>query len=93
MSVTTGRLDRLLKRSALAVLLLVHGDRDALIPLVHSESLARKAPSARLVVIAGAAHSDLHKFASYQAALADALGALRSSRRSARVDLKVKVVN
>ncbi len=58
-------------------LLLVHGDQDALIPLGHSESLARKAPSARLVVIADAAHADVHKFASYQAALADALGARR----------------
>jgi hypothetical protein len=53
--------------------LLVHGDRDALIPLAHSEFLARKAPSARLVVIPGAAHADIHKFAGYQAALADAL--------------------
>lgn len=53
-------------------LLLIHGDRDALIPLAHSESLARRAPSARLVVISGAAHADVHKFASYQAALADA---------------------
>ncbi len=58
-------------------LLLVHGDRDALIPLAHSESLARNAPSARLVVIPGAAHADVHKFASYQAALADALDAPR----------------
>lgn len=53
--------------------LLVHGDRDALIPLAHSESLVRKAPSARLVVIAGAAHADVHEFARYQATLAEAL--------------------
>jgi hypothetical protein len=58
-------------------LLLLHGDRDALIPLAHSESLARKASSAQLVIIPGAAHADVHKFANYQAALADALGAPR----------------
>ena len=60
-----------------APLLLVHGDQDALIPLAHSESLAQRASSARLVVIAGAAHADVHKFDSYQAALAEALGARR----------------
>lgn len=58
-------------------LLLVHGDQDPLIPLAHSEALARRAPSARLVVIPGAAHADVHRFASYQAALAGALGAPR----------------
>ncbi len=45
-------------------LLLVHGDPDALIPLAHGESLARKAPSARLVLIPATGHSDVHNFAS-----------------------------
>lgn len=53
--------------------LLVHGDQDRLIPLAHSQALARQAPQARLVVIPGAAHDDVHRFASYQAVLARAL--------------------
>lgn len=55
--------------------LLVHGDQDRLIPLAHSQALARQAPQARLVVIPGAAHDDVHRFASYQAVLARALSA------------------
>lgn len=54
-------------------LLLIHGDRDALIPMAQSEALARQAASARLVVIPGAAHADVHRFARHQTALAEAL--------------------
>ncbi|MFO1228442.1 alpha/beta hydrolase [Roseateles sp.] len=57
-------------------LLLVHGDRDALIPLAHSQQLAGAAEQARLVVIEGAAHADVHRFEAYQAALSRALEAL-----------------
>jgi hypothetical protein len=54
-------------------LLLVHGDRDALIPLAHSQQLAAGAERARLVVIRGAAHADVHRFDDYQAVIAQAL--------------------
>ncbi|MBQ0932072.1 alpha/beta fold hydrolase [Ideonella sp. 4Y16] len=60
--------------------LLVHGDQDRLIPLAHSQALARQAPQARLVVIPGAAHDDVHRFASYQAVLARALSAPSAGR-------------
>lgn len=56
-------------------LLLVHGDRDTLIPIEQSHILADRAPDARLVVIAGAGHDDVHAFAEYEAAI---LRALRS---------------
>lgn len=58
-------------------LMLVHGDQDHLIPLAHSQALAKRAPDARLVVIPGAAHADVHRFAAYQEAIAGALGVLR----------------
>lgn len=58
-------------------LLLVHGDQDRLIPLAHSRALAGSAPAARVVVIPGAAHADVHRFDAYQAAVLDALRALR----------------
>lgn len=54
-------------------LLLVHGDHDALIPPGHSEQLAARAARARLALIAGAAHGDVHRFEAYQALLAEAL--------------------
>jgi pimeloyl-ACP methyl ester carboxylesterase len=54
-------------------LLLMHGDRDALIPLAHSRQLAARAPQARLIVIPGAAHADVHRFDDYRAAIAQAL--------------------
>ncbi len=54
-------------------LLLVHGDRDTLIPLSHAEQLAARAGLARLAVIRGAAHADVHRFDAYQAVVAEAL--------------------
>jgi pimeloyl-ACP methyl ester carboxylesterase len=54
-------------------LLLVHGERDALIPLSHSQRLQALAPGSQLVVIAGAGHGDLQDFPAYQNALADAI--------------------
>jgi uncharacterized protein len=57
-------------------LLLVHGDQDRLIPLAHSQALAASAPDARMVVIAGAAHADVHRFEAYQAEVFGALSAL-----------------
>ena len=57
-------------------LLLLHGDQDRLIPLSHSQALLQLAPAARLVVIAGANHNDLHGFEGYRQALRQALAAL-----------------
>jgi uncharacterized protein len=53
--------------------LLIHGDRDELIPPDHSQRLARAARSAREVVISGAAHNDLQEFDSYRQAVVDGL--------------------
>jgi uncharacterized protein len=53
--------------------LLLHGDRDELIPLAHSEALLETAPQVRLEVIAGAGHNDLQDFESYLQAVRAAL--------------------
>jgi pimeloyl-ACP methyl ester carboxylesterase len=58
-------------------LMLVHGDSDTLIPPSHSEALSTLAPRSRLVVIRGAAHADVHRFADYRAAIASALATAR----------------
>jgi uncharacterized protein len=51
--------------------LLVHGDRDALIPLSDSEQLRVLArPPAELLVVAGAGHNDIHLFPAYLDGLA-----------------------
>ncbi len=55
-------------------LLLIHGDQDRLIPVAHSLALAARAPDARVAVIPGAAHADVHRFGAYQG---EVLGALR----------------
>jgi pimeloyl-ACP methyl ester carboxylesterase len=52
--------------------LLLHGDRDATIPVEHSRRLLAVAPKARLVVIEGAGHNDLQAFETYRQALAEA---------------------
>ncbi len=46
-------------------LLLMHGDRDKLIPPSHSQSLKMLSPKAKLLIINGAGHSDIHKFEAY----------------------------
>ena len=53
--------------------LLFHGDRDGLIPPVHSERLRELAPNATLVRLAGAGHDDVHEFPEYLDALRAAL--------------------
>jgi len=55
--------------------LLLHGDRDELIPAAHSQALAERLPQGRYVPIAGAAHNDLQEFPAYQAAVRAALDA------------------
>lgn len=58
------RTDQVLARIERPVLLL-HGDKDQLIPVSHSHELAAGAPGARVVTIAGAGHVDLHEFEDY----------------------------
>jgi len=57
--------------------LLMHGDRDTLIPPAHSEALLARSPTARRVLVPGAAHNDLQDFPVYRQALAEALATLR----------------
>ena len=57
-------------------LLLLHGERDTLIPPAHSERLARLAPQARVVTVAGAGHNDIQLFEDYLAPLRAALDGL-----------------
>ncbi len=53
--------------------LLLHGDRDATIPVEHSRRLLAAVPTARLAVIEGAGHDDLQAFDAYRQALTEAL--------------------
>ena len=57
-------------------LMLIHGDKDELIGIHHSHALRTAAPTAQLLCVEGAGHSDLHKFPSFRKALAGALGCL-----------------
>lgn len=57
-------------------LMLVHGDKDELIGIHHSEALRTAIPQAQLLRVEGAGHSDVHKSASFRRALAGALGCL-----------------
>jgi len=57
-------------------LMLIHGDKDELIGIHHSEALRTAAPAAQFLRVEGAGHSDVHKFPSFRKALAGALGAL-----------------
>jgi pimeloyl-ACP methyl ester carboxylesterase len=56
--------------------LLVHGERDSLIALSHSQALLQLNKQARLRIVAGAGHNDLQQFDDYRAVLRDALDAL-----------------
>lgn len=56
--------------------LLIHGERDALIPLRHAEALKALVPAATLLVIPQAAHNDLQDFPVYLDGLAQVLRAL-----------------
>ena len=54
-------------------LLLVHGERDEVIPSAHARALQALAPSARLHIVPGAAHNDLQAFPDYLERISDAL--------------------
>ncbi len=53
--------------------LLLHGERDELIAPAHSKALQGIAPKARLVVVPGAGHNDIHMFEGYRGVLRGAL--------------------
>jgi pimeloyl-ACP methyl ester carboxylesterase len=56
--------------------MLIHGDKDELIPIHHSETLCSAMQSAQLLRVDGAGHSDVHQFPSVRKALLAALGRL-----------------
>jgi len=57
-------------------LMLIHGDRDALIGIHHSEALRNAQPKAQLLRVEGGGHSDLHLFPTFRQAVSSALGCL-----------------
>lgn len=60
----------------LGPVMLIHGEKDELIPIHHSEKLCSAFRSAQLVRVDGAGHSDVHRFPSVRKALLSALGRL-----------------
>jgi pimeloyl-ACP methyl ester carboxylesterase len=60
----------------LGPVMLIHGEKDELIPIHHSERLASAMRSAQLVRVDGAGHSDVHRFPTMRKALLSALGRL-----------------
>lgn len=60
----------------LGPVMLIHGDKDELIGIHHSEQLCKTMKSAKLLRVDGAGHSDVHQFPSVRKALASALGSL-----------------
>lgn len=45
--------------------MLIHGDQDTFIPPSHSKALKVLDPNAQLLIVQGAGHADIHKFAAY----------------------------
>lgn len=64
----------------LGPVMLIHGDKDELIPIRHSEELCtamgKGKCKAELLRVTGAGHSDVHQFPTVRKALASALGRL-----------------
>ncbi|MEP7157243.1 MAG: alpha/beta fold hydrolase [Betaproteobacteria bacterium] len=56
-----------------APVMIVHGDKDRLIPISHAEALRKIRPQTEMLVITGAGHNDIHKFPAYLDGLADRL--------------------
>jgi pimeloyl-ACP methyl ester carboxylesterase len=54
-------------------LMLIHGDKDELIGLHHSEALRKAVPHAQFHCVEGAGHSDVHQFPSFRKAVSAAL--------------------
>jgi uncharacterized protein len=57
-------------------LMLIHGDKDELIGIHHSEALRTAVPQAKLLRVEGAGHNNLHNFPSFREMVAGALGCL-----------------
>ncbi|MEO8102216.1 MAG: alpha/beta fold hydrolase [Betaproteobacteria bacterium] len=53
--------------------MIVHGDRDTLIPISHGERLKKLRAATEMMVITGAGHNDIHKFPAYLDGLAERL--------------------
>jgi uncharacterized protein len=62
-----------------STILLLHGDKDPLIPFEHSQRLANLSPNIKLTGITGAAHNDLQDFPAYLNAIRDAIGQIARS--------------
>lgn len=60
--------------------LLIHGEKDALIPPQHSERIQARAPQAKLLRVEAAGHNDVHQFEGYLQGLRQALDALPVTR-------------
>jgi uncharacterized protein len=56
--------------------LLVHGERDTLIGIHHARKLHKVLPAARLLIVPGAGHNDIHESPVYRDALRKALDGL-----------------
>ena len=53
--------------------MLVHGDKDELIGLHHSEAIRKALPQCQLLTVEGAGHGDVHQFPSFRQGIAAAL--------------------
>jgi pimeloyl-ACP methyl ester carboxylesterase len=60
----------------LGPVMLIHGEKDELIGIHHSEALCKSMRSAELLRVTGAGHSDVHRFPTVRKALMSALGRL-----------------
>ncbi|MGV3494824.1 MAG: alpha/beta hydrolase [Ramlibacter sp.] len=60
----------------LGPVMLIHGEKDELIGIHHSEALCSAMRSAQLLRVTGAGHSDVHQFPTVRKALLSALGRL-----------------
>jgi uncharacterized protein len=60
----------------LGPVMLIHGEKDELIPIRHSEELCSAMRTAHLLRVDGAGHSDVHRFPTVRKALLSALGRL-----------------
>ncbi|RZI83603.1 MAG: alpha/beta fold hydrolase [Rubrivivax sp.] len=70
------RTDECLPKVKAPRIFIVHGEQDALIPVVHAEHLKALNPRARLLRLPQAGHGDVHMFPNYTEALALQLGSL-----------------
>lgn len=60
----------------LGPVMLIHGEKDELIPIHHSETLFKSMQKAELLRVDGAGHGDVHQFPTVRKALLSALGRL-----------------